>query len=869
MTRGFGGPAAYRLLLRLLPRSFREEFADEMTAVFAEQRRRAGGGAAFSLWMRTVVELITLAARLRIDQTRVDTHHAIRSLTHQKTFAITAVTTLALALGPATAVFSLVHGVLLDPLPGARGLDRVVFAWASNPERDRHELPWSELNFVDHRDRRQGLAALGAMVPTSATFGGDAPQQVEGAWTSEDMFDVLGIDAAQGRRFTAADMQPGAAPVIILGHDFAATRFPSQPAVGQTLQVDGRPTTVVGVLPRGFRFPAGEPHFWQPLTLDRSTSNRSQTYLRVLGRLADDATMTQVEQQMNAVAIDLEKQFPASNAGSRVELVDAGSYLTRGTRRIVSILGFAAIAIFLLACTNIASLLLVRTSGRAAELSVRTALGACAARLSRQFLIEHLVLAAVSAVAAVGVASLLLRLLALTRLVPVHQLARATLDATSMLFLIGLMTLTAVTLGWIASRRAAKTAAMTTGLRTQSASRETVRLRQALVGVEVGAAVVLLLAAGLLLQSAARLVRVDPGFRSENVITFQVGLPMSRYAELPSRVRFIDAVVEKLAALPGVSAAASGAFAPMTSMRATRRFAVEGKPLPTPGSEPVAIDLPAGPAYASVMGLRLIDGRWINDSDRPDSPPVVVISESFARQHFPGERAVGRRLRHFTARPNTPQPPSPEIVGVVSDVRQFAMAEPEMPQMYVPHAQRPWNFTSFFVRSAGDPRAVIGSLDAAVHAVDPERPIENARTVSDLVSDSTADRRALSALLVLAAIVAVLIATVGVYGVTAATTNARRRELAIRAAIGASRAGLLGLVIRQGLVAATIGIAAGLASGIAAASVLESVLYEVPARDPWTIATAGLSILALCALATYLPARRAVSASPAIALNQP
>lgn len=869
LRRGSGGQAAYRVLLQLLPKSFREEFAGDMTADFVEQHRRANGAAAIGLWGTAIVDVIGLAIRLRVDQTRMDTRHALRGLMRHKTFTITAVTTLALALGPATAVFSLIEGILLNPLPGATNLDRVVYAWVANPERNRHEFPWSELNFLDHRARKQGLSSLGAIVSTSATIGGDPPQQVDGAWVSEDMFDVLGIEPAQGRRFSAADMQPGAPPVLILAHDFALRRFAGRSPIGQTVLVDGRSTEIVAVLPAGFRFPSAEPNFWQPLTIDRANSNRGQNYLRVMGRLSDGATTSQVEQQMNAVAIDLEKQFPDANTGSRVELVGAATWLTRNARRVVSILGLAAAAIFLLACTNIASLLLVRTSGRQAELSVRTALGASASRLTRQFLIEHLVLAAAAAAFSVGVAFALLRLLTLTRLVAPSQLQRATIDSEALLFLIGLTTLTAVTLGWITSRGATRTAAMTTGLRTQSAARQTVKLRQALVSVEVGAAVVLLLAAGLLLQSATRLVSVDPGFRSENVITFQVGLPMPRYMEPAARVQFIEGVVGKLAQLPGVGAAASGAFAPMTDMRATRRFAVEGKPLPAPGAEPLAIDLPAGPTYASVMGLRVVDGRWISESDRAESPAVVVISESMARQFFPGERAVGQRLRYFGGRPNAPPAPKPEIVGVVSDVRQFAMAEGILPQMYVPHAQRPWTFTSFFIRTSVEPRAVIGSLPAAVHALDRDRPLENIQTLDELVSDSTADRRALSALLMIAAGVALLISTIGVYGVTTATTNARRRELAIRSAIGADRVGLIALVVRQGMLAASIGVAGGVVGGAAASNILESVLYEVQPRDPVTFASVALALLVVCGIATYLPARRAVALNPATTLNEP
>src|SRR5688500_2147854 len=272
----------YRLLLLMLPRGFRDEFGREMLQVFSESRRPL---------LIDGMDVIRLAIRLRVDQMRMDLRHAIRGLWHQKTFTLTAITTLALALGPAPAVSSIFNGVLLDPLPLARALVPVIYASTANPERNRYGFPWSELNFLDHRERKTGLAHLGAIVDTSATIGGDVPQQVPGAWASEDMFDVLGVYPARGRKFEAADMQPGAAPTIILGHEFAALRFPNRDAVGQSLVVDGRPTTVIGVLPQGFEFPAGEGHFWQPLIVDRTTSNRAQTYLRVMGRLADGATL--------------------------------------------------------------------------------------------------------------------------------------------------------------------------------------------------------------------------------------------------------------------------------------------------------------------------------------------------------------------------------------------------------------------------------------------------------------------------------------------------------------------------------------------------------------------------------------------------
>lgn len=848
----------YRLLLLTLPRGFREEFGREMAQAFTDARGSIvidGFG------------VLALAVRLRLDQLRVDLRHAVRGLMRQRTFTVAAITTLALALGPATAVFTLINGVLLNPLPHARDLDRIVHVWTANPERNRHEFPWSELNYLDHRDRLQGLAHLGVIVDTSATIGGDVPQQVAGAWVSEDMFDVLGVYPARGRTFEAADMQPGAAPTIILSHAFANARFPNGDAVGSTLIVDGRPTAVIGVLPEGFDFPAGDGNFWQPVVINRSTSNRAQTYLRAMGRLRDGVSITQALDQMNAVAADLEARYPDSNAGQRIEMVPAREQLTRTLRRTIMVIGLAAAAILLLACTNVASLLVVRTAGRHTELAVRTALGASRVRLSRQLLIEHLLLAVVAAIAAVAVAAVLLEVIGASRLVPSYQIDRARLDGEAIAFLAALMAIIAVTLGWAASRHATKAGALATGQRAQSASRDVARLRQALVGIEVAAAVVLLIAAGLLLQSAARVLAIEPGFRTENIVSFQISLPVQRYPEPASRVRFIESLVERLQQIPGVEAATSAAYSPLGSTRATRRFAIEGEPLPEPGNEPLAIDLPAGPDYLQVMGLRLLDGRWIDARDRPDSAPVVVISESLARQYFAGQRAVGRRLRYFSSRP--PQPPSPEIVGVVADVRQFGLTEADVPQMYVPHAQRPWTFGSYFVRTAGDPRAVMTSLPAAVQAIDRERPIERLRTLDELVNSNTADRRALGALLALAATIALVISAIGVYGVTAATTAARRRELAIRAAVGAEQSHLMRLVVRQAMIAAAIGIVAGIGGGLAASSVLEAVLFEVRARDPLTYVGVGVALLGVCWLATYLPARRALTISPAIALKEP
>ena len=849
---------AYRFWLRVLPSSFRDEFADEMTTVFLDQRRRAHGLAAIGLWMNTIAELVALSLRLRLDQIRQDLRDATRNLMRNKIFALTAIATLALALGPATAVFSVINGVVLDPVPGVHA-DRLVYVWSANAERNRHEFPWSELNFADHRERQRGFTGLAAFTGTSATFGGDTPQQVIGAWVSVDIFRTLGVSPKSGRTFEERDHEVGANPVLILADHFARQRFGEQDPIGRTVRVDGRETTIVGVLPAGLRFPSAQTNFWQPLIIDRATSSRGGNYLSMIGRLAPGTSPADALQSMKQVADDLVKAYPTINSSS-VEFIPASEQATRSARRVVNVLGLAALSILILACTNIASLLVVRTAGRQNELTVRTALGASRSRVRRQLLAEHLVLSVVAAAAGMGVAAGLLRVLELTRLIPGSQIERASLGWSSLAFLVALMSLTATGIGWAVSRRATR-ASLTSTSRGGSSTRDVVRVRQLLVSVEVGAAVVLLAAAALLLQSAARLLAVDHGFQPDHVVKFQIGMPPPKYMDAAIRVRFIDDVVGRLQQVPGVRSAASAAFAPMTDMRATRRFAIDGR-FQEPGSEPLAVDLPAGPTYTQTVGLRVIDGRWISERDRSDSPPVIIVSDAFARKYLPGERALGHRVHFYPGRPGAPPPPAPEIVGVVSDVRQFGPSEAATAQMYVPQAQRPWGFTSFFVRTDGDPRALVSSLATAVRSVDPERPIENLQTFAELIDNSTADRRALTALLVAAALIALLISTIGVYGVAAATTNARRRELAIRAAIGADRRQLLQLVVRQAVIAAGVGVVAGVITGAAASSVLDATLYEVRARDPLTFAGVAIALLAVCWIATYLPARRAIAASP-------
>lgn len=398
---------AYRTLLRLLPTSFRAEFADEMVTVFADERNRVRGLAALSLWWRTAIDVVTLAGRLRADQLWLDLTYAVRGLNRQKTYAVATMATLALALGPATGAFTIMRHVLLDPLPGV-DTSRLVYAWVTNPVRNAREFPWSELNFLDQHERRRGVMHMAAFTTTGAAFGGDRPQQLLGAWVSSEMLDVLGIAPARGRGFTLEDMAPNRDPVIVLTDDLARRRFGDGGGVGETLVVDGRVTTVVGVLPAGLRFPAATTEFWQPLIIDRATSARGSSYLSVMARLEDGATPASVQETMNLVAADLERDYPSINSNLRVEVVPAATQLTAAARKVVPVLGLATAAVFLLAAASIASLTIVRTSSKRAEFATRIALGASRTRLTRQLIVEQFVIAIAAGAVALGAASAML-----------------------------------------------------------------------------------------------------------------------------------------------------------------------------------------------------------------------------------------------------------------------------------------------------------------------------------------------------------------------------------------------------------------------------------------------------------------------------
>lgn len=850
----------YRLSLVMLPGWFREEFGREMAQTFADSRGPL---------LSNLRDVFALAARLHWEALRQDVAYAVRTLRQTPTFTAAAIATLAVGLGPTLVIANFLFQVVLSPLPFDQA-DHLVRIWHARLERNQTRVPLSTPDFMDFRARQTVFDAIAAHTGTSvAMVIGGAPRQVEGVLTSSDLHHVLRIHPILGRGLQPQDEAPGAPPVIVLGQTLWRTEFGGRgDVIGTTIKIDGADATIVGVLPPVIDFPAGTANAWVPLTLDPANGTRATQYLNGTARLKPGVTIQQAQDAMNSIAAGLAEQYPDTNAGKSVEMFSLKDQFNGDAPRLIAVLSAAIAAVLLIACLNVASLLTVRASTRGSEFAVRTALGATRRRLRRQLMVEHLLLAIAGGALAVPLGLALHRAIIDKALLNLPRTA-TTFGWEPIAALAALVALIGVALAWIAIRRtsSASPSSSLLGSVRQTGSRGAVRMRQGLVIAEVAATLILLVTAGLMLESARRLSSVDPGFRTDRVLTFGVVLTGHTYTDAKSRLSFANRVVEGLKQLPGVTNAAVGAYAPMGEIRATRRFARANRPLPAAGQEPVAVDLPVGSDYFSVMGIELTSGRAFTDRDGPEAPPVMVISESFARAYFQDADPVGQTIRFFTNRPGGTPPTSRQIVGVVRDVRQNGVRDQPMPQMYSPYAQTTWAFASFFVLADGDPTALSASVQRVVSAIDPERPARDVRTTDAIVRGSTERHRAITWMLLTLAGLAILLAMVGLYGIVATAAAARARELAIRAAIGARPQSLMRLMLGQAVVSAAIGIAVGLAGSLAVTEGLTALLYEVPARDPIVLASMSALLMLVSITAGYLPARRAMVENPAAVLR--
>ena len=875
------GLAIVRLLARVVPSHRRgewlAEWEGELEHARYEARRRAEP--AWLTWARLTLRslgALSDAVWLRqhdgaADMLSLDLRYALRTLRRRPSFATTVVLTLALGIGATTAIFSVVNGVLLRPLPVSEP-ERVVMLYGEPTDGDVDKVSeaTSLPDFVDLRAGTRSFAQMGAIRWWSATLTApDAePATLRTAYVTSDVLPVLDARPLVGRGLLPADERPGAAAVAVLGDAFWRSRFGGDPGVvGRTLSLDGQPVTVVGVVPSALAL-TRVTDLWRPAVPDEADAARGAHRYQVIGRLKPGVALADAEADVRAIARRLEQQYPVDNAKRSARLESLQESVVGDARPALLVLLGAVVLVLLIGCANLASLFLARAAARERETAVRTALGAGFGHLLRHLLAESLILALVGGLAGLAVAWGGMR--ALLALAPrtIPRADQVALDLPVLLFLLVLSVATGLAFGVLPAlqlRRAdASLGGLRDGARGSTAGRALRGWRTGLVVGEVALATVLVIGAALLVKSFWQLQRTDPGFAPSGLLVAHVELPESRYDDPAKVVRLFEQLRADVDALPGVQSSSVSYEHPMGEGW-TSSFVIEGRTPPPRGHEPEARVRPVQPGYFRTAGVRLLQGRDVSAQDRIDGPGVVVVNEAFVRRHFRNESPIGRRLQAGGWFPGTPG--VFEIVGVVADEPFLGLAAGGAPATYFPHAQFPMNEMWLVVRTSGDPLALTPALRTRVWRLDPALPVDDVHTMRDVLGSSVAEPRFNTALLSLFAAAALLLAAVGIYGVLSYTVTQRTNEIGVRMALGAGRARVLRLVVAQGLGVALAGIVVGTAAALGLARVLASLLHGVSGRDPLIFAGAAALLALVAAAATYLPARRASRIEPVVALR--
>jgi putative ABC transport system permease protein len=798
-----------------------------------------------------------------------DIRHGLRVLRQAPGFTAAALATLALGIGATSAIFSVVRTVMLEPLP-YREPTRIVTVWETNRGGAVRNVI-APANFVAWRERTQTLEHLGMVGPAGlAMIVNGQPDNVSGLTFSSDAFHAIGVQPAIGRAYTTEEDLGGKDGVIVLSHEFWQRRLGGRRDVlDMTLTTDGRPRTVVGVMPPGFTVAGENADFLIPYgqTLEQLRAVRGRGSSYAIARLRDGVSFEQAYSEMRGIYGDLEREEPQRNARRTVMLFHVQEQMVGEVRPALLALVGAVLLVLLVACVNVANLLLARSASREREVGMRTALGAGRGRLIRQMLTESLVLAAAGGIAGLIVASWCHRgLLALVGdRIPVPRLDQVTLDLPVVAFTIVIALVTGVVFGivpaFVSTSRASD--ALRDGGR-HGGGRRLHHVLRTLVVVEVALSLVLLAGAGLLMRSFIKLQSVDPGFRAEGVLTAGVQLPDTRY-DLPRAESFFRESLSRIAALPGVQHAAGASCLPVPVACIGTSFWRVDRPKPPDGQLSSSHVRPITPGFFRTMEIRHAAGRDFSESDTVDSPPVAIVSEELVRQQFPDGNPLGRRLRINVDHANGRDDMEWTIVGVVGNMKS-TLDGPARQTIFIPRTQRSGFGMTFFVRTERDPMLLAATVTRTVHSMDAEAPV-GIRTLEEVVGRTIARPRALSLLVGVFALVALLLAAVGVYGVMAYSVRQRTQEIGVRMALGASAMSVCRLVVGQALRLVAIGVVAGLVAAGALTRLIGRLLYEVEPLDPWTFAGTAIVLLIVAAAASYVPARRGMRMAPVDALR--
>lgn len=802
-----------------------------------------------------------------------DVRHSLRAW-RRTPFAIgAAILALALGIGVVVAVFSIVDAVLLQPLPFDQP-ERLVTLWESIPEQNRDGIRTSVGDFFDWRERSQTFEDLSGFFRWKTTLASEAePQRVWTGYVSARFFEMLGARTVEGRTFTDEENAPDAEKVAILAHGLWESAFGADPdIVGQQVRLDDVPHTVVGVMEPGFDHP-GEIGVWAPLGMDGSSFPRNFYFLRVLGRLAPGRDLAQAEAEMESIAVALEEEYPKTNTGRRVSLIPLRERMVGDVKTALWMLFGAVVLILAIACANVASLLVARAATRRAEVAVRTSLGATPTRLLRQGLTESLTLALVSGGLGVLAALVLIRLLVRFGPSRVPRLEEAGLDPWVLVFALGISLLTGLACGLAPSLLSAKPdlAQWLKATGSGSKTRAGRRVLDGLVMVEVALAFTLLIGAGLLLRSFWGLLAVDLGFEPNGVVAMEVELPLARYEEDHQPRTFFRDLVTRAEALPGAEGAAAVFFLPLSGKGVSSEYRIEGQPPPPEGQELESVVWPVTPGYFETLEVELLRGRGFTWSDDFEAPPVIVVSETFAREHWPDGDPLGQRVvfeADFGEETGVLESRPREIVGVVADVKYRQPDAPAPPVIYFSQAQSDWRSMNLLVRTGGeDPLALVPALRAEIRKLDPGLAISDIQTLDQVVSTSRSQPRFSALLLTLLAGVGLVLAAVGVFGITAYSIAQRRQEFAIRMTLGARRESILMQSLRRTALLAGVSLGVGIVASLLLSRWIATQLFGVTGNDPTTYAIVFVVLGGLTCLAGYLPARRAIELDPALTLR--
>jgi putative ABC transport system permease protein len=797
-----------------------------------------------------------------------DLRYGARKLRKSPGFSLVAVMTLALGIGANTAIFSVVNAVLLRPLPFEQP-EQLVRVFGTNARRNSFSRPHSYMNFSDLRAQNQTFEAMAAYTgATSALSGDDAPEQITGVISSGDIFRVLKAQPLMGRLLAPEDERPGGSAVAVISHGLWQRRFGRDPGVvGRVIKLDGREREIIGVTPAdfSFEFVTGAADFWMPIDPAASEyRQRGAIFLEAIGRLKPDASLERAGADLGVVASRLAEQYQDSNAGIGVRLASAQEELVGDVRPTLLVLLGAVGFVLLIACANVANLLLARSAGRHKEIAVRAALGAWRGRIVRQLLTESLLIAFAGGL--LGLLFALWGVKLLSAFVPenVPRFGETSLDLRVLGFTLAASVLTGLLFGIapaLHSSRFDLNEALKEGGRGGTGGRGRTRVRSLLIVSEVALSLVLLIGAGLLIKSFVKLRNTDPGFDPSNTLTASLSLAPVRYDTDEKITDFYRRLVERVRTLPGVESVGAVTPLPLSDNSYAFSFAVVGQPPLPPGQRQSAAARFVTPGYFRAQGVPLRAGRVFTEQDTADAPDVIVVNEAFARRYLSGVDPLGQRLRLGVNNIEG------EIVGLVGDIRGSNLATPAAPEYYIPEAAVSVGDMTLVVRTAGDAASLTTAVRQVVSEMDKELPLYEVRTMESLVSRSVARQRFSMTLVGVFAVLAMLLSAVGIFSVMSFLVAQRTHEIGIRMALGARPGDILSMVVRQGVVLTLVGVGVGLAAAVALTRLMSGLLYEVSATDPLVYGGITALLAAVALLACYVPARRATKVDPLIALR--